>query len=386
MPDRATVIHVNGKWLARPLTGTGRYAQEIIRALVESRAHLLVVHVPSDAVPPDWLVSGARIVRHRTRGLLFEQVGLPSATAGRLLLNLAGPAPLLKRRQVLVMHDAGVLRSPQSYGRLFVLWYRLLYTLQSRLARGVATVSQFSRSELAAALRRPQDRFVVIPCGHEHFTGLATRRPDLPAGFDPARPFLVCVGTLAPHKNLVGPVRAMVSAGWQVLVVGASGPAQVFASSAELPAGAVVLGRISDEELGWCYDHAFALVFPSRYEGFGLPVVEAQTRGCPVVASDRASLPEVVGEGGLHFAPDDHEGLLRRLADLRDANVRHALVAAGRRNVERFRWGESAAVLASFSGDAGRPVRRGPGWTSAAARCAWWRRRSTDGPARPGSE
>jgi glycosyltransferase involved in cell wall biosynthesis len=109
------------------------------------------------------------------------------------------------------------------------------------------------------------------------------------------------VGTLARHKNLLGPVRAMAEAGWKVLVVGAGGPAKVFAHDGQLPMSATIPGRVSDEELAWCYDRAFALVFPSLYEGFGLPVVEAQSRGCPVVASQSRALPETGGTPGCSF-------------------------------------------------------------------------------------
>lgn len=361
-PAAVPDAHVNGKWLSRPVTGTGRYAQEVVRSLVADVP--LVLHVPRDADVPDWLSESCTVVRHRTSGAVFEQLALPLATRGRYLLNMAGPAPLLKRRQLVVMHDATPLRWPASYSRRFVLWYRILDTWFARTATHLVTVSEFSRGELAAALRRPAARWAVAPCGHEHFSGLVARQPELPPGFAPDQPFLVCVGTLALHKNLVGPATALARAGWQVLVVGTGGPSRVYASGVteQLPAGLFLLGRIDDDELAWCYDNALALVFPSKYEGFGLPVVEAQTRGCPVLASDAASLPEVLGGSGLLFPPDDHEQLIRHAARLRDdATTRDALREAGRANVGRYPWGAAAGTIAGLitaGSSAGRGSRR----------------------------
>ena len=256
---------------------------------------------------------------------------------------------MLKRKQLVTMHDAAVLRVPGSFSKAFVAWYRLMYTVLARSARDVVTVSNFSRGELSAALNMHPGRWSVVLCGHEHFAALSAERPELPIDFHEDEPFVLCVGTLARHKNLLGPVRAMVEAGWNVVVVGAGGPAKVFAHDRELPRSATILGRVSDEELAWCYDRAFALVFPSLYEGFGLPVVEAQSRGCPVVASRSGALPETVGNAGLLFSPQDSHALLACLARLRDdPDERRRLVSAGQRNLDRFRWDESAADVADI--------------------------------------
>src|SRR5919112_2287908 len=106
--DDAAVLdapaHVNGKWLSRPVTGTGRYAQEVVRSLIADSVPL-VLHVPGDGEVPNWLSERCAVVRHRSTGSLFEQVALPLATRGCYLLNMAGPAPLLKRKQLGVLHD-----------------------------------------------------------------------------------------------------------------------------------------------------------------------------------------------------------------------------------------------------------------------------------------
>jgi glycosyltransferase involved in cell wall biosynthesis len=352
--ERLPQVHVNGKWLGSAMTGTQRYAKEIVRGLLSQfdGKDCLVLHVPKNADVPPWLADNCKIVRHRSTGISFEQLSLPFATWGRLLLNFGGPAPILKRNQLVVMHDAGPMRFPGSYSKIFVLWYWLLYVVLSRRARYLVTVSEFSRRELARALRITEERFFVAHCGHEHFENLTARRPELPYTFHAETHFVICVGTLAAHKNLLNPVRRIAEAGWQVLIIGSGGPSRVFAEIKQpLPERAFVLGRITDEELAWCYDRATALIFPSKYEGFGLPIIEAQSRSCPVIASDAASIPEVGGTAALYFPPDDLDEILIHLNRLRvDNKERIRLGQAGKKNANRFRWSLTAAAIVQLLG------------------------------------
>jgi glycosyltransferase involved in cell wall biosynthesis len=129
--------------------------------------------------------------------------------------------------------------------------------------------------------------------------------------------------------------------------VGARGDGRVFADAgAARWTHATFAGRLTDDELGWLYEAATALVFPSVYEGFGIPVVEAQRRGCPVVALRTGPLPEVAGDGAVLCDPARPEGLVeavRRVAT--DPGHRADLVAAGRRNAERYTWDRSTDLL-----------------------------------------
>jgi len=334
-------VHVNGKWLAQNLTGTQRYATEIVRAIIDTGSVDLVVHVPSDALIPEWMPGPrVRIRRSPAKGVVFEQLYLPAVTAGKLLLNFAGPAPLIKRRQLVTMHDAITFRHPQSYSSAFVRLYLVMYTLLGRVARQLVTVSHFSASELADVLSIPVDRFLVAGCSANALTGVTPERPAID-GLD--QPFYLAVGTLAVHKNLPEPVRAVTDSGRTIVVVGASGDQQVYTEASPLPAEAIIAGRLSDAELAWLYRNARALIFPSKYEGFGLPPLEAQTLNCAVITSNAASLPEVTGDGALYFEPDDMPGLLAQLDRLEtETDLADSLRRRGLNNARRYSWDASA--------------------------------------------
>lgn len=336
-------IHINGKWLSQSFTGTQRYSTEIVKALVEADVRGLVLHIPAGVEVPSWLDgTSVQVRRAPVAGVLFEQVYLPLATFGRLLLNFAGPAPLLKHKQLVTMHDAITFRYPQSYRATFVRFYYVMYYLLGRSARYLVTVSHFSAGELSEVLKVPIARFLVAGCAADSLAHVTPQRPEL--ALDGS--FYLAVGTLAHHKNLMEPVAAVAQSGRTVVVVGASGDEQVYRAAASLSGHAVIAGKLSDAELAWLYRNASALIFPSKYEGFGLPPLEAQALGCPVVSSNAASLPEVVGAGGLFFDPDSPASLVAQLDHLESAPAIAAdLRDKGLDNVRRYSWQASAAAI-----------------------------------------
>jgi glycosyltransferase involved in cell wall biosynthesis len=263
-----------------------------------------------------------------------------------MLLSFGGVPPLFKRRQLVTIHDAVAFRFPETFRRRTIVTGVLGYFVLSRTARQVLTVSEFSRNELADVLRVPQSRFLVVPGAADSLNKVKSRRPQM-RWQDPT--YLV-VGTHALHKNMLPVVEALAASGRHVAVVGAAGSSRVFAECASTFGPSVTMTKgLTDGELRWLYEHAKALIFPSRYEGFGLPVLEAQTLGCPVIASHAASIPEVAGDGALYFDPSDPTDLLRQVNVLEsDPAVCARLVERGRVNAERFGWQKSADRLLQF--------------------------------------
>jgi GT2 family glycosyltransferase/glycosyltransferase involved in cell wall biosynthesis len=335
------IVALNGKWLSQPLTGTQRYATEIARRLIAAEGSRIALIVPADAEVPGW-ADGAIVRRSRFSGHLFEQLALPASTIGRLLVNLSGSSPFVKRRQIITLFDASVFRYGDTFSRVFTQWYRVLYRTARWRARRLLTISEFSRRDLAEVLRIDPSRLEIVPCGSDHF-------PQPTGDFTPPveAPYVVVVGSLTERKNLPGTLNALARRGIRAAVVGAGGRSAVFADSA-IPEDPhiVPLGRLTDEEIADTMAGAAAMVFPSRYEGFGLPIVEAQRVGCPVVCSTSSSLPEAAGDGALFFDADDPEAAADHVERLiADEQLRETMSARGRANALARSWDEAADIV-----------------------------------------
>ena len=337
-------VCVNGKWLAQAPSGMQRYATQVMRNVsAMPAAGEVTLVLPKDATVPPWALN-FRIVRSRFRGVLFEQVALPWITRGKHLYSLSGPAPLVKRDQTLVMHDATPFRFPASFHRAFVIWYRVLYTVLARTVKRVLTVSSFSRAELGSVLGVPQDRFELAPCGADHVEPqvISSRAESLP--FERGS-YALIVGNLAPHKNVSAAVAALADSGVPVAVVGG---AQHVLRSVELEGSENVrlLGSVDDRQLQHLYAGAAVLVAPSRYEGFCLPIVEAGRLSCPTVFATGSAMTETAGDGGLSFNPND----MRRCVELvkiliSDPVMREQLSVKARANADRFTWARTARAI-----------------------------------------
>ncbi|OBI74855.1 glycosyltransferase [Mycobacterium sp. E740] len=343
----STTLCVNGKWLAQSASGTHRYATEVMRVISATPlASAITLVLPRDAVEPPWAAK-FHTVRSRFRGLLFEQIALIWLTRGSHLFSLAGPAPVLKRNQTLVMHDATPFRFPSTFRLAFVLWYRFMYGLLSRTAKRVLTVSSFSREQLAGVLKVPPHRFELAPCGADHIRPETPESSSRPLPFDRGT-FALIVGNLAPHKNVGPAVSALAAAGVPVAVVGGAEHVQHVFRSVALDSrdNVHLLGRIDDAELQHLYAAAAVLVAPSRYEGFCIPVIEAGRLGCPTVYATGSAITEVAGRGGLGFDPDDMDQCVRSVQRIvGDPEFRSELGTLARSNAERFSWERTAHTI-----------------------------------------
>ena len=348
-----TGIAINGRFLTQGMTGVQRFATEITAA---SDALALRGEWPAARLlhPPGARDAGLRALRAEavgTRGgQAWEQIDLPRALRGEVLVNLGNTAPILAgARQAVVIHDAGAFDTPESYSFAFRTWYRLLQRLLARRGARILTVSDFSRGRIAAALGVDASSIAVLPEGGEHILRIAADAAVLGRhGLEPARYALV-VGNPAAHKNLAALTTAAEGLGRHGLtlaVAGAADPAVFRAGGGVAATAARVLGRVSDAELRALYENALCLVFPSRYEGFGLPPLEAMTCGCAVVAAHAGAVPEVCGEAALYFDPAQPATLAEALDRLvTEDGLRQGLRDAGRARAARFTWEVAAREL-----------------------------------------
>lgn len=312
-------VFINGRFLARRPTGVDRFAIETLRALDEllerptdQTTIQIILLVPATEQARALELKNIKIVPvGRLKGALWEQLELPWLTRGKLLLNLCNAAPVLKHKQMVVIHDAAPARVPESYSWGFRIWYGLLMPWLGRVALRVLTVSEFSRNELTLAYGIPPEKITVLPESGEHILRILADETILEQFDLHRRPYILGVSSMSPHKNFATLIRAVEllgrDCGFDVVIAGAANP-RIFAS-ADLPLFVKHVGYVSDEALRALYEHAACFVFPSYYEGFGLPAAEAMALGCPVIAANAASIPEVCGDYAIYFESCNSESL-----------------------------------------------------------------------------
>lgn len=348
MTSEARKIVVNGRFLGRATTGVERFARDLLAALDElgdARFSFTLLAPRGTPAPP--LARIGFSTSGRLRGHAWEQFELPFRSTGSPLLNLCNLAPVARKRQLTIIHDAAVFAVPEGFSVAFRGYYRLLLPLIARRSRRIVTVSNFSRRELGRYLDLQESAVGLVQPAADAFRKLPADDGIMSRLERPDAPFALAVGSLDPRKNLIALARAAERIPDRRFVLVGGANQRIFADrGVAFPSNVQLLGRVSDGELKALYGRAACFVFPSRYEGFGLPPLEAMTCGCPVIAANAASLPEVCGDAALYFDPDDPEGLARAVVRMtEDEDLRDELRARGVERARRFGWRRSAVAL-----------------------------------------
>lgn len=366
-------IALNARILQAPRTGIGHYVAELATALArEPDVELSLFHgwgwsstLPEVATPGYSRLTpllrripGAYQARRWLEQKRFDQ---RPARAIDLYhepslwpLRFNGPT-------VITLHDLTHLHYPQTQppARLREIERRVADGVQQ--ASLILTDSQYIADEAQAHFRLPAQRFVVAPLG-----AAARFHPREPEAIDQvlkahgveAREYFLCVGTLEPRKNLSLALRAharlaeSVRQRFPLLIVGMAGwQREQFSEELHLALASghvCLLGYLPDEHVAQLLAGARALIFPSLYEGFGLPVLEAMACGTPVILTRRSAMPEVAGSAGNYIEPDDPDGLRNAMSRLiEDPAHWQACREAGLLQARLFTWARCAQVTAS---------------------------------------
>jgi glycosyltransferase involved in cell wall biosynthesis len=335
----------------------------LVRALLELGEPIQVVALggkDTSAIP-----AGAGHVAeppHPPTNLGWTLVGLPRAAkrAGvDLIHSPAYTAPFWAGVPViLTIHDVSYARHPEWYPYRRDILRRTFYRLSASAATEIMTVSEFSADEIAAAYGIPRSRITVVPhgVGGAFAPGEPSARPtSLPPGV--STPFLLHVGDLHERRNLGVVARAVLEVrrtGGQARALslvlagldqGVGDELSAVASAAGAPDAVVRLGPVSEGGLIALYRSATALVYPSLYEGFGLPILEAMASGTPVIASHAASMPEVLGDAGILLDPHDDRAWTDAVSRVvNDEALRATLRCKGLTRARQFTWQQTAQV------------------------------------------
>ena len=321
-------VIVNGRALAHQMTGVGRYAAEILHCLGD---RVRIVRPANNA--------------QGVRGHAWEQFTLPGKITSRSILwSPANTGPLSNLNQVLTVHDLSPLEHPEWFKPAFAIWYRVFLPILIRRVKCVITPSEHVRRKVVSRFHIPEDRVVAIHAGVnlDRFY-----RQEAPTRFGR---YILFVGSIEPRKNLPTLLTA-----WKLVekrhpdvsLVLAGVPGPVF-REVHFPGQVERLnlaGYIPDSGLPALYSGADIFILPSFDEGFGLPVLEAMACGTPVAASTQGALPEVIGDAGLLFHPDNPAALSEIISQcLSNPQQRKSLSERGFERVRQFSW-QSATEL-----------------------------------------
>ncbi len=337
------MVLINARFLMQQTTGVQRFAAEITRNLLVLRDDVTLIAPVGELI--DYGLDPKRIEQcGKLGGHLWEQLELPRVARARneLIVNLTSTGPMWHRPQISTHHDITYVRHPDSFSAKFRALYSFLVPRVIASSDALITVSEFSRGELASHFGVPPTSFEVIG------NGVDERFRPRTEGSRPGLPYFLAVSSPNAHKNF----RRMLAAferfseqtpDIELLVVGSQKPS--FSRQEYNQPGPRVkfLGRIDDDELIRLYSEALAFVFPSLYEGFGIPPLEAQQCGCPVIAEIAASMPEVLRDSALYFDPYSEIDIavaMDRIAN--EPELRAQLKEAGFKNASRFSWLTSA--------------------------------------------
>jgi glycosyltransferase involved in cell wall biosynthesis len=350
-------VGIDGRSFTSPAAGVRRYVSGLVAALqsVDPRLELIALggsrsDVPSnlDQVAEPW---------HPPTNVGWTTVGLPRAAAAAGVDVIHSPAyttpPWSAIPRVVTIHDVSYERHPEWYPYQRDGLRRAFYRIGARAAAYVLTDSEFSAQEIMAAYAIPRERITVAPLGVSDRFSMSASSGELPAGI--SRPFLLHVGDLHERRNLHIVVEAMLDLKARdqlspvtLVLAGVDrglGDRLRARLQNDAPELVVCLDEVSDAQLVTLYRQAVALVYPSRYEGFGLPVLEAMACGTPVIASTAASIPEVLGDAGILVDPDDLQGWASAIYAILDRlELREKMRMAGLLRAKTFTWARTATI------------------------------------------
>ncbi|WP_456267958.1 glycosyltransferase family 4 protein [Kushneria sp. AK178] len=325
------MLVINSKFKSQRLTGVQRTAKELIDRFEQ----------PYEEFVPAY--------HNRWYGIAWEQFALPAKIKKNdLLFSPCNIGPISHKNQVVCIHDVGVLEHPEWYNKKFAQYYNFVWSKMKNTVKQFTTVSHFSKERMVICLGIPHESIEIIPNGVSESFYAKQTISIVQSRFYFLDNYVLCVGSFDARKN-----QSVLLEAWQdikerypdvtLVFVGERGKNFNQDDIGSNDRGVVFTGYVSDEELILLYRHAQVFVYPSIYEGFGLPVLEAMASGTPVITSINSPMEEFAAEAGIMVDPkniSDIKGSLEFM--LENESRREDFSRKGIAIAKSMRWEESA--------------------------------------------
>lgn len=332
-------------------TGTEEYSYQIFKALtkIDHQNQYIIYVRPQTFFYSTW--PNNFVFKKINWPRLWTQAGLSIQSFKDNLDVLFVPAhtlPVIRKpglKSVVTVHDLGSEYLPGTHQLKQRIYLSYMQRKQLKGATRIIAVSKATKKDLVKRIGIEPEKVTVIYEGYDQKLFKPIRGDIL---VNSLKPYYLFVGTVQPRKNLERVIKAFAKIKDKKLVIaGSKGwlADQIYKLPKKLGIEDKVkfLGYVPDEKLPALYSAAEALVFPSLFEGFGLPILEAQACGCPVLTSKISSMPEVAGKGALLVNPYDVNEITNAMIEVMDQSVRNKLIKNGFENVKRFSWEKCAA-------------------------------------------
>lgn len=338
-------IYINGRFLTQNITGVQRCAVEFVKVIDKylddenfGSKYSFQILAPKN-INQKLELKNIEIKKvGYLKGHLWEQLELPSYTKNNFLFNFCNCAPIFKQNQAVTIHDAAVAAVPEAYSFLFRTWYKIMFRFLNHSAKCIFTDSNFSKEELKRYFSMNMDKVKVIYCGIDHMLRIKPDEKVFAKHNIEKEKYVLGVSSVHPAKNFKLILKAAQKLPDVNFIIAGGNNSKVFKTRGlETPDNVRFIGYVSDEELVALYKYAYCFIFPSIYEGFGLPPLEAMVFNCPVISSDIKVLREMAENHALYCDINDENILVKQIKRVDDLK---ALRKANNREfvLNKFNW------------------------------------------------
>lgn len=342
------MIAINARFLTQELTGVQRFAIEISLRLKKALGNKIIFLSPNNIIQEEYAKQLEVQIIGKHTGHLWEQIDLPlhlRKIGKPILINLANMAPIFYRNKISTIHDVAFLAFPKTFSKSFLYAYKFLIPRILKTSKHIITVSNFSKEEIIKAYHIKNEQISVI------YNAVSNNFKYKKNDYLKQQSYFLAVSSLNYRKNFIAVLQAFIryaksNPNENLYIIGdikSSSFKGIDIKKYKEHKQIKFLGRISDKELIDYYSNAIGFIYPSLYEGFGIPPLEAQACDCPVLLSNIPSLKEIFTESGIYCDPYNIDDIVHKIAELKFNSIE--LRARGHSNVERFSWEKSSREI-----------------------------------------